>query len=1327
MKRHRHIRRRLVGALAAFVVFCTTYALILPAVTLSGETHCGREEHTHTEDCYKSEDWLCGLEEQPATEGHVHDQTCWQAQETLICGQEESELHAHDATCYQTEQVLICGQEETAGTEGHTHTDDCHKSSEPLCGKEEHTHTRQCQSDPAAVETEEDWKKSIPTDLKEEVRERVLQVAESQLGYRESEKNFRVNEDGTEDGFTRYGEWAGDRYGDWNNAFTGFVLKYAQADGGFNRDINQWIVEQSQNLNTAYETAEPGHIVFYQDDEGQRKSGILESYDAKSQKARIYAGDVEKSVNKIDRTAAQMIGTLQVSDKNTAGTTTEEADSAAGPAEENPEDAEPGEQENGKVIIHGPVDVQTGDDAVLEAEVQGISPETELQYQWQYSMDGNSWTNLEGQQDRKLLVSINEENIDWIYRVEVTKKSKKQTGVGPAGALPKLTMGLTVNLQSTTDSEDSQDGALYATFEFNAVEKVQSSVTTEPGGAYIQIEKGWTSPHDSISEVEVGIYKKIPNSGADGSNKGDLIETITLKASENWMKYWPLPAGYTNADEFVIEEKAPAGWSPLYTDFGAHWYLPEASSLQNGQKYIITDNSGEYCLQLEDGQLKPYPINGSDLPQSVYWTADSYDRLYQSSGGNTYYLAIDSSGATVGSGNDSGTRFSYDRSTYGLYFESGSWPLPSFPGFPIERIALIYGESGFSVTKQNPGNSRVKLYAVQEGIKPGKSRRVLITNTPTYSSGSQGGTGDDVLANGFPISKSIDYLGDNEGSNNDQLNQYQLKLSAGPIAGDAAATPVNVLYVFDNSNSMDDSSRRSNANKAVTESWNEIHELNHDSQMAVVTFGTYSEVFQNWTSNYSNTVAKYKNEYHGGTNYSAALRKAGELIADLDNRYPVFMIFLTDGAATYAGNCNSNGDRTTCDAGNGSNTNNSEVVSLTIKAIEDFRMSHPNVNVSVVGLDHSDNNGYFTRLATANQIYNADTTTIVSQMRAIIAGPSITNGKIVDTLSENVQFSSSPNVRLLAVDKSTGQSQQMWPKTNDGFTLTKLDGKTEGYNEIFAGVSGEPVTWNKQDKTIQAVFGPNWKMNTRYEYVLEFDVEVTETAYGKFKASGYTDTGDSNTDHGEYVTSSLQPGFFSNVSGEDTSAFTFTYNEKEYKRPYLRPVVQIQKRVVLSKVDGKDQSKKLPDAEFTLYKDGGAQIPGTDFTGTVVSEGLRTGSDGTVMLPAGLEAGTYYLQETKAPAGYLASSTIWKLNISNKLTAEGEGITLDNGGESTLKENPLLLKFGLTVSNTAGKPLPDTGGSGTQLLTSAGAAMIAGSLLVYGYKKRLRGKERRFK
>ena len=34
--------RRVVTALACVVVFCTTYALILPAVTMTDKTYCGK-------------------------------------------------------------------------------------------------------------------------------------------------------------------------------------------------------------------------------------------------------------------------------------------------------------------------------------------------------------------------------------------------------------------------------------------------------------------------------------------------------------------------------------------------------------------------------------------------------------------------------------------------------------------------------------------------------------------------------------------------------------------------------------------------------------------------------------------------------------------------------------------------------------------------------------------------------------------------------------------------------------------------------------------------------------------------------------------------------------------------------------------------------------------------------------------------------------------------------------------------------------------------------------------------------------------------------------
>lgn len=71
----RHIRkmkwRRIVTILSCIVVFCIAYALIIPAVTMSRDTACGKEEHTHTEACYDENGALiCGREE------HTHTDAC---------------------------------------------------------------------------------------------------------------------------------------------------------------------------------------------------------------------------------------------------------------------------------------------------------------------------------------------------------------------------------------------------------------------------------------------------------------------------------------------------------------------------------------------------------------------------------------------------------------------------------------------------------------------------------------------------------------------------------------------------------------------------------------------------------------------------------------------------------------------------------------------------------------------------------------------------------------------------------------------------------------------------------------------------------------------------------------------------------------------------------------------------------------------------------------------------------------------------------------------------------------------------------------------------
>ena len=65
---------KVVMVMAAIVVFCTTYALVLPAITM--ETVCGMEEHTHEAACYANEDMegllVCVVEE------HIHQEDCYE-------------------------------------------------------------------------------------------------------------------------------------------------------------------------------------------------------------------------------------------------------------------------------------------------------------------------------------------------------------------------------------------------------------------------------------------------------------------------------------------------------------------------------------------------------------------------------------------------------------------------------------------------------------------------------------------------------------------------------------------------------------------------------------------------------------------------------------------------------------------------------------------------------------------------------------------------------------------------------------------------------------------------------------------------------------------------------------------------------------------------------------------------------------------------------------------------------------------------------------------------------------------------------------------------
>ena len=136
-----HIRKkrwyRVVTCLACVVVFCTTYALILPAITLEN-TGCEIPEHTHVQECYTQVTSVSHTEPVCTIEGlniHQHDNTCYDSEGNLICRYANFVVHRHDSSCFDKDGNLWCALPEI---EVHQHTDSCYTQPEV------HEHTADC-------------------------------------------------------------------------------------------------------------------------------------------------------------------------------------------------------------------------------------------------------------------------------------------------------------------------------------------------------------------------------------------------------------------------------------------------------------------------------------------------------------------------------------------------------------------------------------------------------------------------------------------------------------------------------------------------------------------------------------------------------------------------------------------------------------------------------------------------------------------------------------------------------------------------------------------------------------------------------------------------------------------------------------------------------------------------------------------------------------------------------------------------------------------------------------------------------------------------------
>ena len=174
-----------------------------------------------------------------------------------------------------------------------------------------------------------------------------------------------------------------------------------------------------------------------------------------------------------------------------------------------------------------------------------------------------------------------------------------------------------------------------------------------------------------------------------------------------------------------------------------------------------------------------------------------------------------------------------------------------------------------------------------------------------------------------------------------------------------------------------------------------------------------------------------------------------------------------------------------------------------------------------------------------------------------------------------------------------------------------------------------------------------------------------------------------------------------------------------------------------TKVDGIDNTKKLENAEFKLYRMNGSTKEYVKVDAdSKVAGWTDTAADATTLISdtnglfkvIGLDDGTYYLEETKAPSGYnkltnavevvITATTVnnqtWSSTPADALTK----LDVTAGGNAGTGDVATGIAS-INIANNKGSTLPSTGGIGTTIFYVLGGTLVVGSGIALVTKKRL--------
>lgn len=480
----------------------------------------------------------------------------------------------------------------------------------------------------------------------------------------------------------------------------------------------------------------------------------------------------------------------------------------------------------------------------------------------------------------------------------------------------------------------------------------------------------------------------------------------------------------------------------------------------------------------------------------------------------------------------------------------------------------------------------------QFSISQNQSKTVSFRNVYTANGGGSGDEPEASLSHEKYIKRNVD-------------GTYDITLNAsGTVGSKTNPAKVDIVLIVDTSGSMKDDGKLTTT-KAAIESLIDVFNAKGDSvdvQYKLVTFATGASTVTNQWVNGNTLYGKVGSlTAEGGTNYDQGFQKGKTAIDDARPDAKKVVIFLTDGQPTYYGEPTYSPYYGTIASGLGdatsTNTLTAALNSAATITCTDFYavgIGLPN-EVPVYTYDNSyrytdknykDLTGQGVLDLIKNKVNAATkdawnltkdangTYSSLTDKFQQIAGQTLTaacsNVVITDQLSEYVDVTNNSKLSVKVAERNTAGNYSYKYSHDFALDVTGNDAKVTVDGETIATVS-----YNAATKTATLDFTDSYKLKADYYYYLTItNVIPNETAFSEYAKNNYSygaTVGDASTDEGTdgyfatgdknqattgEITSSNQPGFFSNAKA------TVSYKNKEsgptITKDYAKPVVQVQ-------------------------------------------------------------------------------------------------------------------------------------------------------------------------